>query len=155
MIKGLRRTRSGSGSARDLVSARAAWASFCSQLQGPAWRALWLWRLLAQPQRLLAFAESPQRVRDTRTACLAQAAAADGAAGTASPASEQLLFSFERSQSGAGLRGGAEDDEAGFVRKLSGAGGDLQTVAALGRPGTEFEQEVRRGRLFSSAWWQQ
>ncbi len=85
-----------------------------------------------------------ERALDAPSACGAQAAAADGAAGTASPASEQLLFSFERSQSGAGLRGGAEEDEGDFARKLSGCGGDLQTVAALGRPGTEFEQEVRK-----------
>lgn len=61
--------------------------------------------------------------------------------GTASPASD-LLFSFERSQSGAGLRGGGDGDgcEGNIARK--GSSGDLQHVVALGRPGTEFEQEV-------------
>ena len=61
--------------------------------------------------------------------------------GTASPVSD-LLFSFERSQSGAGLRGGGDGDgcEGNIARK--GSSGDLQHVVALGRPGTEFEQEV-------------
>ena len=63
---------------------------------------------------------------------------ADGTA--ASPSASELLFSFERSQSGHQLKSGGAEDDAALARK--GSSGDLQHVVALGRPGTEFEQQV-------------
>ena len=63
---------------------------------------------------------------------------ADGTA--ASPSASELLFSFERSQSGHQLKSGGAEDDAALAR--NGSSGDLQHVAALGRPGTEFEQQV-------------
>ena len=66
------------------------------------------------------------------------AAEADGTA--LSPAASELLFSFERSQSGHQLKSGGAEEDATLARK--GSSGDLQHVVALGRPGTEFEQQV-------------
>lgn len=64
-----------------------------------------------------------------------------GADGTAaSPSASELLFSFERSQSGHQLKSGGAEEDAALARK--GSSGDLQHVVALGRPGTEFEQQV-------------
>lgn len=63
---------------------------------------------------------------------------ADGTAAT--PSASELLFSFERSQSSHQLKSGGAEDDAALARK--GSSGDLQHVVALGRPGTEFEQQV-------------